>query len=210
MLRIVLLAYRLANERAVRLDFEGTFGMVSTTVAAPARASQREPRQEEKEPLTLGLWLIIAFKSIGALVLWTAFALLLILAAGRDNPQDFVSHVIFRTFRGNPPDIAIRFLTHNIQFINAGLVIRIALATSAYAIVVSAEAIGLILRKWWAEWLVILVTASFIPVEVYEIFERPNPLKIGTLVVNLIILWYLVKRRLDKRAEHAHAILDRS
>ena len=50
----------------------------------------------------------------------------------------------------------------------------------------------------------------FIPVEVYEIYGRPNPFKIGTLVVNLIILGYLVKRRLDKRAELARAILDRS
>ncbi len=177
-------------------------------MAPNAPSSPRTADRREAEPLTFGLWLIIAFKSTGALLLWAGFALLLV--AGRDNPGDFFSHLLFRTFRGNPPDLAIRFLTHNIEFISATMVIRLAIATAAYAAIVSAEAIGLILRQWWSEWLVILVTISFIPVEVYEIVHRPNLLKVGTLVVNLIILWYLVKRRLDKRAGERHAILQRS
>jgi uncharacterized membrane protein (DUF2068 family) len=90
------------------------------------------------------------------------------------------------------------------------MVIRVAVATVAYALVESVEAIGLALRQWWAEWLVILVTVSFIPVEVYEIASRPNPLKAGTLLANILILWYLLKRLLDKRAQERRAILSQS
>ncbi len=181
--------------------------MVSTpaarSMAPPARSHDARP-----ERLTLGLWLIIIFKGVTALLLWGAFALLLV--AGREDPRNFFSILVFRTFRGNPPDLAIHFLVSNTEFITHAMVIRIAAATAAYAGIESAEAIGLLLRKAWAEWLVILVTVSFIPLEIFEIVHRPNPLKIGTLIANVIILRYLLKRLFDKRAQQRRAILDRS
>ncbi|HEX6513712.1 MAG TPA: DUF2127 domain-containing protein [Chloroflexota bacterium] len=171
--------------------------MVSTEASSAAPARHHE---HEQEPLTLGLWLIILWKAITALLLWCAFVLLFI--AHREDPRNFFGALIFRTFKGNPPDIAIRFLVTNIQFISSAMVTRIAVAIAAYAIVESAEAIGLLLRKGWAEWLVILVTVSFIPVEIFELIMRPNPLKAATLLANVVILWYLLKRLLDKRREH--------
>jgi uncharacterized membrane protein (DUF2068 family) len=182
--------------------------MVSTDVAAQVSASPGESHDDQREDLTVGLWLIIAMKAVTALLLWGGFALLLI--AGREDPRNFFSIVVFRTFRGNPPALVIHFLTNNLQFISAAVIIRVALATAVYAVVESVEAIGLYLREWWAEWLVILVTVSFIPVEVYEILDRPNPFKVATLIANVIVLWYLLKRVLDKRAEHHRAILPQS
>jgi uncharacterized membrane protein (DUF2068 family) len=179
-----------------------------TTQAATAVATVAHPRHAEPQGLAVGLWLIIAFKAVTALLLWGAFVVLLV--AGREDPRNFFSTLIFRTFRGNPPDMALRFLVRNIQFVSSAMVIRIAVATVAYALVESAEAIGLFLRKEWAEWLVILVTVSFIPIELYECLTHPNPIKLGSLVGNVIILWYLLKRLFDKRAEHRHAILPQS
>jgi len=181
--------------------------MVTAPVAAPA-AAVHDAQHREPEPLTFGLWLIIFFKAITALLLWGAFALLLV--AGRADPKSFFSVLIFRTFRGNPPDVALRFLVRNIQFVSSAMVIRIAVATVAYALVESAEAIGLFLRKEWAEWLVILVTVSFIPLEIFEMLTRRNPIKIASLVGNLIILWYLLKRLFEKRAQQRRAILGQS
>jgi uncharacterized membrane protein (DUF2068 family) len=177
--------------------------MVGThPAAAPARVAAPPDRSNsESEPLTLGLWLIILFKSIGAVLLWGTFGLLL--AAGREDPRNFFSILAFRLFRGDPPDLIVRFMVHNLEFVTRAIVIRVAIVTAGYATIVSAEAIGLILRKWWAEWLVILVTTSFIPFEVYEMTTRPGFLKAGTLVVNLAILWYLLKRLFDKRRRHA-------
>jgi uncharacterized membrane protein (DUF2068 family) len=182
--------------------------MVSTEAAVPADAPLTESCIDRREPLTIGLWLIIAMKSVTAILLWGAFILLLV--AGHEDPRNFFSVMVFRTFHGNPPQLAIHYLVSNLEFISKAMVIRVAVATVAYALVESVEAIGLALRQWWAEWLVILVTVSFIPVEVYEIASRPNPLKAGTLLANILILWYLLKRLLDKRAQERRAILSQS
>lgn len=181
--------------------------MVSTH---PASSSVAHPtsRFSDDEPLTLGLWLIVISKGITALLLWSAFALLLV--AGREDPRNFFSLLMFRTFRGNPPEMAIHFLVTNLDFVTHAMIVRVALATAVYAVVESVEATGLLMRKWWAEWLVILVTVSFIPIEIYEIVMRPNVLKIGTLVANIIILLYLLKRVRDNQAHHRRAILHRS
>ncbi len=34
------------------------------------------------------------------------------------------------------------------------------------------EGVGLLLRQYWAEYLTIFTTASLIPLEIYELFER--------------------------------------
>lgn len=182
--------------------------MVNARAARHAIPTESNSTSSEEEPLTVGLWLIIFFKAMTALLLWMAFVVLLV--AGREDPRNFLSILTFRAFRGNPPGIAVRFLVHNLQFISSAFVIRLALATVAYAAVETAEAVGLFLRKPWAEWLVILVTVSFIPLEVYECVTRPNPIKLGSLIANLVILWYLLKRLFDKRAERRRAILHRS
>src|SRR4051812_44803411 len=44
-----------------------------------------------------------------------------------------------------------------------------AFATFVYAAIFIVEGAGLIARKRWAEWLTVIVTASFIPVEIYEL-----------------------------------------
>jgi uncharacterized membrane protein (DUF2068 family) len=176
-------------------------------VIAPERPLATEPtharESEEREPMTVGLWLIIALKAVTALLLCGAFVVLLL--ARQSNPQDFFSVLVHRMFRGNPPGIAIRYIATNTEFITRAMLTRVALATFAYAAVEATEAVGLFLRKAWAEWLVILVTVSFIPVEIYEIVSRPNPIKVLTLIANVLILWYLLKRLLEKRSKHKKA-----
>jgi uncharacterized membrane protein (DUF2068 family) len=46
--------------------------------------------------------------------------------------------------------------------------------------------------KLWAEYLTIIATASFIPVEVYEIISRISAPKLVTLVLNIVIVVHLV------------------
>jgi uncharacterized membrane protein (DUF2068 family) len=172
--------------------------MVSAQRASTENVSPLQ--QDDERPMTLGLWLIVLLKALTALCLWATFVLLVF--AQQTNPQDFFSVLVRRAFRGNPPGLAIRWLATNTEFITPTMIARVALATVAYAAVESTEAIGLLLRKAWAEWLVILVTISFIPFEVYEIIMRPHPLKGLTLAVNILVLWYLLKRLREKRRHH--------
>jgi uncharacterized membrane protein (DUF2068 family) len=72
-------------------------------------------------------------------------------------------------------------------------------ASLAYAAVFTVEGVGLLLRKRWAEWLTVVVTASFIPFEVYEMVEHFGAGKVVALVVNVAIVLYLLARRLRER-----------
>ena len=56
------------------------------------------------------------------------------------------------------------------------------------------EGIGLLLRRRWAEYFTVITTATFIPVEVYELMEKVSAVKVGVLVVNIAILLYLMRR----------------
>jgi uncharacterized membrane protein (DUF2068 family) len=73
-----------------------------------------------------------------------------------------------------------------------------------YAAVFVTEGAGLILRRRWAEWLTVVVTASFIPFEIYELCVRFGAGKVITLILNAAIVFYLVVRRLrERRSAHS-------
>jgi len=67
-------------------------------------------------------------------------------------------------------------------------------AAFLYAALYTAEGIGLFLRKHWAEYLVVIVTGSLLPIEVYELYVKLAWWKFGLLVGNLLIVAYLVHR----------------
>jgi uncharacterized membrane protein (DUF2068 family) len=74
----------------------------------------------------------------------------------------------------------------------------------AYAALFSVEAYGLFRGHVWAEWLTIVATSSFIPFEVFEMARAPTVLKAVVGALNVIVVAYLVARRLrSRRAERA-------
>jgi uncharacterized membrane protein (DUF2068 family) len=54
------------------------------------------------------------------------------------------------------------------------------------------EGVGLFLRKRWAEWFVVIVTGSLLPLEIYEIIHKMSVAKIILTIVNLLIIGYLI------------------
>jgi uncharacterized membrane protein (DUF2068 family) len=66
--------------------------------------------------------------------------------------------------------------------------------TFVYAAVFLTEATGLLARKHWAEYMTLISTGLFIPLEVYEIHRHFTWLKVAVTVVNLLIVWYLAAR----------------
>ena len=65
-----------------------------------------------------------------------------------------------------------------------------------YAAMRLVEAYGLWHMKVWAEWFAIIAGSVFLPVEVYEIFERPTWMRAAVLLGNLFIVAYLARVRL--------------
>jgi uncharacterized membrane protein (DUF2068 family) len=73
-------------------------------------------------------------------------------------------------------------------------------ACLVYAVLFLVEGYGLVRRRVWGEYATVVITTSFIPLEVYEIVEHDSVIKIGVLVLNLLIVGYLVWRL--RRDEH--------
>lgn len=80
---------------------------------------------------------------------------------------------------------------HTREVIGTGLVV--------YAALFTVEGVGLLYRRVWAEWLTIVITCSFIPLEIYEVIHKGSAAKAVVLVVNILIAIYLILHRL-----HAH------
>ena len=78
--------------------------------------------------------------------------------------------------------------------------------TFVYTAVVLTEGVGLWLRRVWGEWVTVIATASLIPFELWELIVRPADRKLavlGTVIVNVTILWYLIWLLRRRASEHA-------
>jgi len=67
-----------------------------------------------------------------------------------------------------------------------------AAAMAVYAIVEGVEAVGLWFARRWAEYLTFLVTASFLPLEVYELSHRVTVFKVMAFIINMAVVGYLL------------------
>ena len=77
---------------------------------------------------------------------------------------------------------------------------ELGVATMIYAILYVTEGVGLLMGKHWAEYLVVIITGSLLPLECYEVIEKISALRVGVLVINLAVLVYLIYRiRRDRR-----------
>jgi uncharacterized membrane protein (DUF2068 family) len=64
--------------------------------------------------------------------------------------------------------------------------------TFTYAAIFAVEGVGLWMQKRWAEWLTTIITASLIPLEVWEFGHRPNLGKAAVVIANAAIVAYLI------------------
>lgn len=61
-----------------------------------------------------------------------------------------------------------------------------------YALMEIVEGFGLWAAKRWAEYLTVVATAAFLPLEIYELTEKVSYLKIGTLLLNILAVAYIL------------------
>jgi uncharacterized membrane protein (DUF2068 family) len=97
-------------------------------------------------------------------------------------------------------DVVTRFLEW-FSGLSASRVHALRIVTFAYAAIFATEGIGLWMQKRWAEWLTVIITASLIPLEVWELIFRPNIGKAAVLVGNTVIVIYLAWH-VRSRAKH--------
>ncbi|HEY2017450.1 MAG TPA: DUF2127 domain-containing protein [Bryobacteraceae bacterium] len=66
--------------------------------------------------------------------------------------------------------------------------------TFFYAGLLLTEGVGLLMRRRWAEYFTVITTGVFIPLEVYELVHRLTFTRVAVTVLNVAIVWYLVRR----------------
>jgi uncharacterized membrane protein (DUF2068 family) len=67
-------------------------------------------------------------------------------------------------------------------------------AVFVYALLFLVEGVGLYLRKHWAEYFVVIVTASLLPFEIWTMITQVKWWKGGLILGNLLIVLYLIHR----------------
>lgn len=148
------------------------------------------------------LWLIVigVGKLIKVAVLVTAGILALRMAS---NGAEELHHWIVRM--GISPG---NHLVHEALAKAGGLdhkdLARLGVGTFIYAGLFAIEGIGLLARKRWAEYFTIVITGSFIPLEIYETVHHFTAMRVVTIVLNVAAVIYLVYHlRHTRRESHA-------
>lgn len=158
------------------------------TASQPIAGSASHLATEARHHRT-GLVLIAAYKLLGAL-LFIAVGVGALRLLHKDI-DDVVWRVI-QDFKMNPESRLVNFIFEKAELLNDPILRRIGLAAFCYAALGIVEAIGLYLEKAWAEFLTLIITASFLPFEFHEIMRRLTWMRVGLLVANILVLFYLI------------------
>ncbi|MBI4745301.1 MAG: DUF2127 domain-containing protein [Deltaproteobacteria bacterium] len=79
--------------------------------------------------------------------------------------------------------------------INGGTIVGISAGMLVLGVLNLMEAYGLHRRRRWAEWLTVIATSLFIPLELYEVIQKQTSVRVGALVLNVAIVYYLAKHK---------------
>jgi uncharacterized membrane protein (DUF2068 family) len=150
------------------------------------------PTQITAKPHRHNQWLILiaAYKLVQAL-LFAAIgvgALRLLHQDVGDLLSQLAEHLNF-----NPESRFVNFILDKASLLDDPLLRRIGAAAFCYAGIGLLEGIGLYLEKVWAEYLTLLITASFLPWEIFEVIRKLTYFRVSLLVVNVLVLLYLLK-----------------
>lgn len=151
---------------------------------SPSALHQSEHRRHDAGLLIIGIFKLLkgflfvslgfgvirlVHRDIGDLLLRAALALRL------DPESKFVNFALEKMQELSP---------HKIRLIGIGFFL--------YAVLDFVEGAGLVLEKTWAEYFTLFLTASFLPLEVFEILHHFTWVKVAVTLINVLVLVYLI------------------
>lgn len=139
-----------------------------------------------------GLYTIIAIKLGKSLLL---FGIALGAYSLMDEDLRFQFDRLLRWVRLDPEHQFFVDLDLSLQAVTPAHLRWIASGTLLYGLLLFVESVGLMFRVFWAGWLAIAETAFFIPIEVYDLVRGFSVTVFLILMINVPIVWYLVKNR---------------
>ena len=105
--------------------------------------------------------------------------------------------------RFDPESRLVNFLLDKVSDVTPHRLRQISLLIFCDAALDLIEGIGLILGKSWAEYLTLIVTASFLPWEFFEIIRKPSWPKAVLSLLNILVVIYLAQN-LQRRSREKH------
>lgn len=112
--------------------------------------------------------------------------------------------LLIETLHLNADSRFIHSLVLKVDALQPHSVLIAGLISLGYAGLMLVEGIGLWLEFFWAAYLTVVSTSLLIPLELYEIVEQVTLIRVGALLLNLVIVFYLISQlkqhRLRQRA----------
>jgi uncharacterized membrane protein (DUF2068 family) len=86
-----------------------------------------------------------------------------------------------------------------LSFLDQKTVDHFMIASFGYSVLLGVEGVGLCLRKHWAEYLTVGITASLVPFEFYELSRQVTRTGVAITLVNIAVVAYLIVRLIRER-----------
>jgi uncharacterized membrane protein (DUF2068 family) len=114
-----------------------------------------------------------------------------------------VEHFIY-AMRFNPEGHLVNLILEKVGLIDSHRMKQISVAIFAIAALDFIEGIGLVLEKAWAEFVTLILTASFLPWELFLMIRHLTWMRVGLTAINLAVVLYLlfyVRKRMQERRQ---------
>jgi uncharacterized membrane protein (DUF2068 family) len=141
-----------------------------------------------------------------AIFKWSKGVLLVLLAFGMfkllHHDVGAMLESLANKLRVDPENRYLAAALAKLNLVNDGKLEKLGGITFAYGALLLTEGTGLYLEKRWAEFLTVIATGCFIPLEVYELFVSVSVVKCVLLLLNVgivIILIVTLRRQPAKR-----------
>jgi uncharacterized membrane protein (DUF2068 family) len=148
----------------------------------------------------LGVGLILLQKTVwGSLLLVLAVVLLRFHARQVTDP---IQELFARELAQDPHDLLANLLISLLPYISLRTELLLGVGAIVYAFLEAIEVWGLWRDLLWVELLIVVETAALLPYDGWELVRFPSVVKALTIMINILIVWYLVVRYRHKRAVH--------
>lgn len=92
----------------------------------------------------------------------------------------------------------VHWLVQKAAFVSPQLLVWLVMGNFFYALLAFIETAGLVFYQRWAYWLVILDTASFIPIEIFQLYQGFGWINLSLLIYYfstvIYLLWEIIRR----------------
>jgi uncharacterized membrane protein (DUF2068 family) len=151
-----------------------------------------------------GIRLIAIFKiAKGLLMIGVSFGIFRLIHAD----LELVAYNFLNAFRVDPDNSYIRFFLEKFIDLSPDTITKFGIAAGCYSVLLLTEGFGLWFEQKWAQYLVIVASSIFIPVEVEKLAHHFSLAKVLLLLLNLAIVGYLCHVVTSRKEEQSEDLL---